>query len=224
MENGGVDMTINEKPDKNTERTEPAEDEGIIELKDGIEDDDDILDLLDAVEELSIEDQKEIVLGETEEPVEDDEILELTDEVIEPSHDDEAIIDLMDTVEEISIETEAPIAKSDDIPDLESDLFEETIDVDEELDHEAAPDLSLKDDFADSLGIEVKTGEDIPEVSLKGDRVSDEQVEAALERVVKKMFYEKIDGILVEVIEKTVKTEIERLKSIMLEEESGSEK
>jgi hypothetical protein len=224
MENGGVDMTINEKPDKNTERTEPAEDEGIIELKDGIEDDDDILDLLDAVEELSIEDQKEIVLGETEEPVEDDEILELTDEVIEPSHDDEAIIDLMDTVEEISIETEAPIAKSDDIPDLESDLFEETIDVDEELDHEAAPDLSLKDDFADSLGIEVETGEDIPEVSLKGDRVSDEQVEAALERVVKKMFYEKIDGILVEVIEKTVKTEIERLKSIMLEEESGSEK
>ncbi len=224
MENGGVDMTINEKPGKNTERTEPAEDEGIIELKDGIEDDDDILDLLDAVEELSIEDQKEIVLGETEEPVEDDEILELTDEVIEPSHDDEAIIDLMDTVEEISIETEAPIAKSDDIPDLESDLFEETIDVDEELDHEAAPDLSLKDDFADSLGIEVETGEDIPEVSLKGDRVSDEQVEAALERVVKKMFYEKIDGILVEVIEKTVKTEIERLKSIMLEEESGSEK
>ena len=80
----GVDMTINEKPGKNTERTEPAEDEGIIELKDeidgGPEDDDDILDLLDAVEELPVEDQ-------------DDEILELTDEIIEPSQDDEAIID-----------------------------------------------------------------------------------------------------------------------------------
>jgi len=51
----GVDMTINGKPDKNTERTEPAEDDEIIELKDkiegGPEDDDEILDLLDAVEE-----------------------------------------------------------------------------------------------------------------------------------------------------------------------------
>ncbi len=215
MENGGVDMTINEKPGKNTERTEPAEDEGIIELKDeidgGPEDDDDILDLLDAVEELPVEDQ-------------DDEILELTDEIIEPSQDDEAIIDLMDTVKEISLEPEALSSKSDDIPDLESDLFEGTIAFDRELDPEAAPDASPKDDFADSLGIELETGEDIPEVSLKGDRVSDEQIAAALEGVIKKMFYEKIDGILVEVIEKTVKNEIERLKNILLEEESGSEK
>ena len=221
-------MTINGKPGKNTERTEPAEDEGIIELKDevdgGPEDDDDILDLLDAVEELSIEDQKDIVLAETEEPGEDDEVLVLTDEIIEPSQDDDEIIDLMDTVEEISIETEALSPKSDDIPDLDSDLFEETIDFDEELDQETAPDPSAKDDFADSLGIEIETEEDIPEVSLKGDRVSDEQIAAALEGVIKKMFYEKIDGILVEVIEKTVKNEIERLKNILLEEESGSEK
>lgn len=224
----GVDMTINEKPGKNTERTEPAEDEGIIELKDevdgGPEDDDDILDLLDAVEELSIEDPKDIVLAETEEPGEDDEVLVLTDEIIEPSQDDDEIIDLMDTVEEISIETEALSQKSDDIPDLDTDLFEGTIAFDEELEQEAAPDPSLKDDFADSLGIELETGEDIPEVSLKGDRVSDEQIAAALEGVIKKMFYEKIDGILVEVIEKTVKNEIERLKNILLEEESGSEK
>ncbi len=224
----GVDMTINEKPGKNTERTEPAEDEGIIELKDevdgGPEDDDDILDLLDAVEELSIEDPKDIVLAETEEPGEDDEVLVLTDEIIEPSQDDDEIIDLMETVEEISLETEALSPKSDDILDLDSDLFEETIDFDEELDQETAPDPSAKDDFADSLGIEIETEEDIPEVSLKGDRVSDEQIAAALEGVIKKMFYEKIDGILVEVIEKTVKNEIERLKNILLEEESGSKK
>jgi hypothetical protein len=224
----GVDMTINGKPDKNTERTEPAENDEIIELKDeikgGPEDDDEILDLLDAVEELPIEDQKDITLTETEEPVEDEEILELTDEVIEPSQDDDEIIDLIEEPGESIFTTDDPSPESDDIPDLESHLFEETIDFDEELDQEVTLDPSLKDDFVDSLGIELETGEDIPEVSLKGDRVSDEQIEAALERVIKKMFYEKIDGILVEVIEKTVKKEIERLKNILLEEESGSEK
>ena len=234
----GVDMTINDKPDKNTERTEPAEDEEIIELKEEI-DDDEILDLLDAVEEL---------------PIEGEEVLELADEIIEPSQNDEEIIDLMDTVEEISIEpdedeeiieliaesgdtpkeieeigesvftTGDPSPESDDIPGLESDLFEGTIDFDEEFDQEVSMDPSLKDDFADSLGIELETGEDIPEGSLEAGRVSDEQIAAALERVIKKMFYEKIDGILVEVIEKTVKREIERLKNILLEEESGSGK
>jgi len=208
MGNGGVDMTINGKPDKNTERTEPAEDEEIIELKEEI-DDDEILDLLDAVEEL---------------PIEGEEILELTDEIIEPSQNDEEIIDLMDTVEETSIEPGDPSPESDDIPDLESDLFEGTIDFDAKFDQEVSMDPSLKDDFADSLGIELETGDDIPEGSLEAGRVSDEQIEAALERVIKKMFYEKIDGILVEVIEKTVKREIERLKNILLEEESGSEK
>ncbi|HUV77313.1 MAG TPA: hypothetical protein VMW06_04565 [Desulfobacterales bacterium] len=201
-------MTINGKPDKNTERTEPAEDEEIIELKEEI-DDDEILDLLDAVEEL---------------PIEGEEILELTDEIIEPSQNDEEIIDLMDTVEETSIEPDDPSPESDDIPDLESDLFEGTIDFDAKFDQEVSMDPSLKDDFADSLGIELETGDDIPEGSLEAGRVSDEQIEAALERVIKKMFYEKIDGILVEVIEKTVKREIERLKNILLEEESGSEK
>ncbi len=226
----GVDMTINGKPDKNTERTEPAEDEEIIELKEEI-DDDEILDLLDAVEEL---------------PIEGEQILELADEIIEPSQNDEEIIDLMDTVEDEEIieliaesgdtpkeieeigesvfTTGDPSPESDDIPGLESDLYEGTIDFDAEFDQEVSMDPSLKDDFADSLGIELETGEDIPEGSLEAGRVSDEQIAAALERVIKKMFYEKIDGILVEVIEKTVKREIERLKNILLEEESGNEK
>ena len=234
----GVDMTINGKPDKNTERTEPAEDEEIIELKEEI-DDDEILDLLDAVEEL---------------PIEGEQILELTDEIIESSQNDEKIIDLMNTVEEISIEpdeeeeiieliaepgdtpeeiaeigesvftTGDPSPEFEDIPGLESDLFEETIDFDTEFDQKVSLDPSVKDDFADSLGIEIETGDDILEGSLEAGRVSDEQIAAALERVIKKMFYEKIDGILVEVIEKTVKREIERLKNILLEEESGSEK
>lgn len=202
-------MTINGEPDKNTERTESADDDEILELTDEIIDtsqnDEEIIDLMDTVEEIS------------NEPDDDDEIIEL---IAEPGDTPQEIEEIGESI----FSSNDPSTESDDILDLESDLFEETIDFDEESDPELPVDLPLKDDFAGSLGIELETGEDIPEGSLEADRVSDEQIEAALERVIKKMFYEKIDGILVEVIEKSVKREIERLKNILLEEESGSEK
>ncbi len=48
--------------------------------------------------------------------------------------------------------------------------------------------------------------------------LSPEQLEETLERVIKKMFSEKIESILTEVIEKVVTREIEKLKSILLED------
>ncbi|UCH21792.1 MAG: hypothetical protein JSU83_00550 [Deltaproteobacteria bacterium] len=51
--------------------------------------------------------------------------------------------------------------------------------------------------------------------------LSSEQLELAVERVVKKMFAEKIEGILIEVIERTVTKEINRIKNILLDETSG---
>jgi len=151
------------------------------------------------------------------EPDEEEEIIEL---IAEPGDTPEEIAEIGESV----FTTGDPSPEFEDIPGLESDLFEETIDFDTEFDQKVSLDPSVKDDFADSLGIEIETGDDILEGSLEAGRVSDEQIAAALERVIKKMFYEKIDGILVEVIEKTVKREIERLKNILLEEESGSEK
>ena len=74
------------------------------------------------------------------------------------------------------------------------------------------------------MGMELDAKEDVSEDLLDTEKVSDAQMEAALERVIKNMFYEKIDGILVEVIEKTVTRELERLKSILLEEAAGDEK
>ena len=201
----GVDMTINGEPDKNTERTEPADDDDILELTDEIIDtsqnDEEIIDLTDTVEEIS------------NEPDEDDEIIEL---IAEPGDTPQEIEEIGESI----FPSNDPLTESDDIPDLDSDLFEETIDVDEELDPEVPVDPLLKDDFAGSLGIELETGEEIQEGSLEAD----EQIDAALERVIKKIFYEKIDGILVGVIEETVKREIKRLRNILLEEESGSEK
>ena len=81
-----------------------------------------------------------------------------------------------------------------------------------------------EDDFADSLGIELDSKEDISEDLFEADRITDEKIEAALERVIKKVFYEKIDGLLAEAIEKTVTREIERLKKALLEDSPDGEK
>lgn len=84
------------------------------------------------------------------------------------------------------------------------------------------------DDFVDSLGMEIgdeddeeqeefSTPEEQTDVSGALD-VSPEQLDAALERVIQKMFYDRIDRILVNVIEKRVKREIERIKGMLLDE------
>ena len=78
-----------------------------------------------------------------------------------------------------------------------------------------------EDDFVDSLGMEIGTEEeedgtamDLPE----GLDIAPEQLDAALERVIQKMFYDKIDRVLVSVIEKRVKREINRIKTALLDE------
>jgi hypothetical protein len=51
--------------------------------------------------------------------------------------------------------------------------------------------------------------------------ISSEQLDLAVERVVKKMFAEKIESVLVQIIEKTVTKEINRIKNILLDETSS---
>ncbi|VEN75047.1 hypothetical protein EPICR_60034 [Candidatus Desulfarcum epimagneticum] len=62
---------------------------------------------------------------------------------------------------------------------------------------------------------EAQTGEDVA--------LSEKQVEQALERVIRNIFQEKIEGMLVQAVEKTVEKEIERisalLKSVVSEQE-----
>jgi hypothetical protein len=59
------------------------------------------------------------------------------------------------------------------------------------------------------------------DVSPDLSSISSEQLDLAVERVVKKMFAEKIESVLVQVIEKTVTKEINRIKNILLDETSG---
>ena len=143
-------------------------------------------------------------------PEDDEPILDLTDEVIDTPEAAEEIIDLIDEVDPLAVADELEHAFDDDLG----------------IDHE-------EDDFVDSLGMEINEEADVEIVSgadkaagtalPEGTDISGAQLDAALERVVRKMFYDKIDRVLVEVIEKTVTKEIERLKNILLEEASGSD-
>lgn len=212
-------MTDNNDPDKKIEGVESTEDEEIIELKeeaiDMAQDDEEIIDLLEATDEPDVEDEKEGVVAQEVESSK--EIITLT----------EAMSDTPQEIEEIGESIHITVNTSqeaEDLTDLNADLLEEPSVLDDELGEEPSIDQALSDDFVDSLGMELDSKEDVSEDLLKSEKVSDAQMEAALERVIKKMFYEKIDGILVEVIEKTVTREIERLKSILLQDAAGNEK
>jgi hypothetical protein len=141
--------------------------------------------------------------------------------------DDESILDLTHEVAEASEDAGEPT-------DYAADTLAATMELDEDFDDDLDIDHE-EDDFVDSLGMEIGTDdeEDDEEVEPEetadtvptaGLDISSEQLDAALERVIKNMFYDKIDGLLVEVIEKTVSKEIERLKKILTEEVSGDEK
>ena len=197
-------MMDNNDPDKKVEGAESTEDEEIIELKkeasDMSQDDEEIIDLLDDVDESDVEEIITLTEAMSDTPQEIEEIGEPIHITVDTSQGDESIID------------------------LEGNLLEETSDFDDELGEEVAFDQAINDDFVDSLGMELDSKEDVSENLLDAEKVSDAQMEAALERVIKKMFYEKIDSILVEVTEKTVTRELEKLKSILLQDAAENEK
>ena len=113
-----------------------------------------------------------------------------------------------------------------EVSDLEGDPIEPIFILDDELDSEIAMDESLSDDLMGTLGMELDLDSEIDEKEElpEAKDISDEQVEAALERVIRKMFYEKIDHILADVIDKTVSREIETLKGTMLGDAGDNEK
>ena len=214
--------------------------------------DEEIIDLLEAVEEQEpIEDEAIIELEEkvAEEPTEDEGIIDLTeaaedspkevkndsiDEKEEKTEEDDTIIDLNVRISPVKKEIEdigEPIADDtdifkeyEDVDDFDGNLIKETIDFTDELDASPTMDDALKDDFAGSLGVELDTKDDISGDIFESDKITDEKFEAALERVIKKVYHEKIDRLLLEAIEKTVTREIEKLKKALLEDASDGDK
>ncbi len=72
------------------------------------------------------------------------------------------------------------------------------------------------EDLQQETTYEESSTTDTPESELIS--LSSEQVDKALERVIKKMYADRIDSMLTEVIEKTVTKEIEKLKALLLED------
>ncbi len=131
--------------------------------------------------------------------------------------DEDEIIELTDVVEIAG--TVKPVEEEQDLvmKDLEEDM---------------GSDEYIKDDFAASLGmkIEIESGSDSTDGLIEDKEVDSEsvfqedtgklavspqQVEAAIERVVQRMLGDKIDAILIEIIERAVTQEIIRLKNIL---------
>ena len=159
-------------------------------------------------------------LHKEEKPLEEEPILDLTDEMA----GDEGADELMDAIEESAGPDESDAG-------LEADPLAATVELEDGFDDDfdADPD---DDDFVDSLGMEIGSDEeqdqDVAEVETVTEPaatldVTPEELDAALERVIQKMFYDRIDRILVDVIERRVKKEIDRIKEALLGEASDSE-
>ena len=172
-------------------------------------------------------------------PPEDDEIIELTDVVQDTAGVDEPIIDLTDIVETAPPETaspEPPVAVEDEAENVIelTDVVQEHAEATEQmfesaLDETAPPENGIveeiyeeipdDDDFTDALGVDLEAGI----APLEAPSVSHEQVEAAIERVVKEMLSDKIETLLIKIIDKEVSKEVQRLKNLLLDDATGSD-
>lgn len=146
---------------------------------------------------------------------EDPELMSLIDDIKNALDDEDEIIELTDVVEVAGIVKPVENEQAIIIKDLEEDI---------------GSDEYVKDDFAASLGMKIDGESDFPDGLIEDNEldldtesqkefeklsVSPQQVEAAIERVVQRILGDKIDSILIEVIERAVTQEIIRLKNIL---------
>ncbi len=142
---------------------------------------------------------------EMAQPLEKEEIIELTDEVIEAP--EEGAGDNTAQVEEDIIEFLEVEDKSEQDDDLAT-----SIGIDDALEKEISDDQNMADRFADSLSMDLEPEIDALEDTHEEVPLSPEHLEETLERVVKKMFSEKIEKMLAEMIEAGVSREIKSIK------------
>ena len=140
---------------------------------------------------------------EKAQPLEEEEIIELTDEVIEAS---EEVEDKKEIEEQFSKQID--------------DDFAINIGIDDVFVKEISGDQNMDDRFADSLGMDLEPETNALEDIHKEVSLSPEHLEEALERVVEKMFSEKIEKMLAEMIEAAVSREIKSIKERLLDDES----
>ena len=226
-------MEDKNKPDQTIELTQLPEDENIIELTDEIkfesEEIPEVIEYTDNIDSFPREEEA----GE-EAPIE---LYDLEDDFLKDDIEFNGDMEMEPILEESILEDESEINESiidqdteDDSVDFIDINLESEIDILEDLSETEKPDIALESEEApyklEQLIADVT--EDLqkePDENLHKEAfaqesipVSSDQIEEALERVIKKMFSDKIENILTEVIEKVVAKEIKKLKSIMLED------
>ncbi|MBW2569242.1 MAG: hypothetical protein JRD93_06795 [Deltaproteobacteria bacterium] len=149
--------------------------------------------------------------------LEDEEIIELTDEVVNAS--EEKIIELTDVVEQ------SPLTYEEKTISVFDDDSETGLVLDEVFDEERSKEQIIEDDFIGSLGMELEA-ESTQKKDLTSEAVSlsSEQIDEALERVIKRMYSKKIESMIAEMIEKAVTKEIEKMKGILIDGVEGAGK
>ena len=101
-----------------------------------------------------------------------------------------------------------------------NDDLASSIGINDALEKEISGDQDMADSFAGSLGMDLEPEIDALEDIHEEVSLSPEHLEETLERVVKKMFSEKIEKMLAEMIEAAVSKEITSIKKRLLDDES----
>jgi len=172
-------------------------------------------------------------IHEPKKPVEDDDIIELTELADIVPESKVPVLELSDVLSDSSqaAQFDRDMEGVDDlIPDEETPPENErnqpgeleAFSLEYELDTIAEEENG--DDFTHSLGLHLEeAGASVEETALQettgpsAPTISTEQIEAALERIIERMLADKIEKIINEVLEKAVSREMQRLKTIFME-------
>ena len=190
-----VDMT------ENNDTNQFNDDKDIIELTDIISD-------TENIDDIKLTDSMDKKVGASEE-----EIFELDDDIL-----DDAITLDNDLNQNIEIDDYldndfGDSTDSDSEPDVSKDLLLEP-QKEEEDDELKQLIADVVEESQQETAYEEMPATDTPELIP----LSSEQVDEALERVIQKMYADRIDSMLTEIIKKTVTKEIEELKALLLKD------
>ncbi len=145
--------------------------------------------------EKDLENQSEKMMSD------DEEIIELTDEV--SISDEDEVIEL---TEEVASDSEGDeVIELTDVVDSEDEVIELT---DRVSDSSIGSSEEAVSDNANTLPV---------------DAVTPEQINVALERTIEKLYGQKIESLLVEIVQKKVSEEIEKIKKMILDGSSDNE-
>jgi len=145
--------------------------------------------------------------------------------------DDTVVDEFLDLSDIVSDSTEEQLDQTqEDLMDITWDdghvpgaALEETIgfsELEDEIDKEISSHKhDDKKSITESLGFEIPSENQEGEGATQTITVSQEQLDQSVERVLRKLYGEKIDAILTEVIGKTVSQDIERLKGLLVQPE-----